>query len=194
MPFHRQISTAALLFGVVVLAMLIGVTGGASACACGEVRGAVVAHGTSPNGVPWRIKATRVRGSEQEEQLLVHFMLGEPEDEGGYFLGIPFSVAPKVVLAARSGTTSEEDPEGDISGIAAVKAVELQVKMSDGGVLTVEPALPSRSPRKRFPWLHGLRYFDAFFPASEEPMLVTAYDENGQVLGRSKKQRGGFDI
>jgi hypothetical protein len=144
--------------------------------------------------VPWRIKATRLRANKQEDQLLVHFMLGKPEDEGGYFLGMPLSVAPKVVLAARSGTGSEEDPEGDISGIAAAKAVELQVKMNGGEVLTVEPTLPPRSLRKRFPWLHGVRYFDAFFPASEEPMLVTAFDQSGQVLGRSKNRQGGFDI
>lgn len=193
MALNRYVALAAILIGS-TLAMLIGVPGGASACACGEFRGVVVAHGTSPSDVRWRIKATRLTNGGQEEQLLIHFLVGKPEGENGYFLGMPLSVAPKVVLAARSGTGGEEDPEGDISGMAAAKAVELQVKMNDGEVLAVEPALPPRSLRKRFPWLHGLRFFDAFFPASEEPMLVTAFDQSGQVLGRSMKRRGGFDI
>lgn len=148
-------------------------TGGASACGCGEYRGVVVAHGTSPNGLPWRIKATRLRNRGQESQLLIQFMHGKLGDEGGYFLGMPLPAPPKFVLNADSGSGDEENPEGDISGVTAARAVELQVQMSDGEVLTVKPNLPPRPLRKRFGWLHGLRYFDVFFSASEKPMLVT---------------------
>jgi hypothetical protein len=154
----------------------------------------VVAHGTSPNGMSWRIKATRLRHRGQEDRLLVQFLYGEPEDEGGYFSEWPLPVPPKFVLTADSGGGSEEEPDMDISGFTAAKAVELQVEMSDGEVLVVKPESPPPSVRRRFGWLHGLRFFDAFYPPPEKPKLVTALDENGHVLGRSKTRRGLFFI
>lgn len=172
--------------------MVVGLPGEAPACACGEYRGAVVAHGTSPNGMWWRIKASRLRHKGQEDRLLVHFMYGEPEAEGGYFNEMALPVPPQFVLSADAGGGGEEDPERDISGTTAARAVELQVEMNDGEVMVVRPELPPRSIRRRFGWLHGLRFFDAFYSAPEEPKLVTAFDQSGRVLGRSNGRHGFF--
>jgi hypothetical protein len=172
--------------------MLIGLPGGASACGCGEYRGVVVAHGTSPNGMWWRIKATRLRHKGHEDWLLVHFMYGEPEAEGGYFSEMPLPVARQFVFTADSGGGGEEDPERDISGTTTAQAVELKVEMNDGEVLVARPELPPRSRRRRFGWLHGLRFFDAFYSAPAKPRMVTAFDQSGHVLGRSKAQGGFF--
>jgi hypothetical protein len=193
MSFPKRISAGS-LFLAAVLMMLVAMSGGASACACGEFRGVVVAHGTSPNGMWWRIKATRLHHKGQEDRLLVHFSYGEPEAEGGYFSEMPLPVPPKFVLTADSGGGDEENPQRDISGITAARAVELQVEMNDGEVLVVRPELPPRSLRRRFGWLHGLRFFDAFYSAPEEPRLVKAFDQSGHILGRSKAQGGLFFI
>lgn len=141
----------------------------------------------------WRIKAARLRHKGYEDRLLVHFSYGEPESEGGYFSEWPLPVPQGFVFTAVFGGGSEEDPERDISGFTAAKAVELQVEMNDGEVLVVRPELPSRSVRRRFGWLHGLRFFDAFYSAPETPKLVTAFDQNGRVLGRSNG-RHGFSV
>lgn len=193
MLFQRQISIGALFLGMGLVALLL-LTGGASACGCGEYRGVVVAHGTSPNGMWWRIKATRLRHKGQEDRLLVHFFYGEPEEEGGYFDEWPLPVPPTLVLSADSGGGSEEEPDGGISGFTIAKAVELQVEMNDGEVLVVKPELPPLSIRRRFGWLHGLRFFEVFYPPPEKPKMVTALGENGRVLGRSKTRRGLFLI
>ena len=99
---------------------------------------------------------------------------------------MPLPPPKRFVLNADSGGGGEEDPERDISGMVAVRAVELQVEMNEGKVLIITPDLPPRSLRRRFDWLHGLRFFDVFFSASQRPELVTAFDQSGHVLGRSK--------
>lgn len=106
---------------------------------------------------------------------------------------MPLPVPGEFVLNADTGEP-DEYPERDISGVTATRAVELKVKMSDGKVLTVEPALPPRALRQRLTWLRGLRFFDAFFPVSQRVKAVTAFDRSGRVLGNGKSHRGLFSI
>ena len=63
--------------------------------------------------------------------------------------------------------------------------------MNNGEILAVKPAPAPPAIRRRFPWVRGPRFFDVFFPRGEEPILVTAFDRSGQVIGRSKR-RGGL--
>lgn len=178
--------------------ILIAMSSGASACACGEFRGVVVAHGTSPNGVPWRIKESRLVGLNPAEPrkpyLMSNFSIGDPVDGSGYDFDMPLPVPHSFVCNALAGSYIDEYAESDLSGVTASRAVKLEVEMSDGQVLTVEPDLPPRSLRRRFGWLHGLRFFDVFFSASQKPKLVTAFDQIGRVLGRSNGRHGGFFV
>lgn len=167
---------------------MILLPGGASACACGEFKGVVVAHGQSLYGVPWRIKAAPMspRTKTSPPGVRVHFSIGAKDDGVGYFTSLPRRLPPALVFTATKGSGITAYPEGDLSGVAQRKAVELVVKMSDGQILTVHPALAPPETRKRFPWLRGLRFFDAFFPSSQEPLEITALDGGGRVLARER--------
>lgn len=160
--------------------------GGASACACGEFKGVVVAHGKSLHGVPWRIKAAPMppRTKTSPPGIRVHFSIGDKDSGIGYFSSLPRRLPPELVFTANKGSGITDYPESDISGVTQPKAVELVVKMSDGQFLTVRPVLAPPEARKRFPWLRGLRFYDAFFPSSQEPLKVTAFDGDGRVLAR----------
>lgn len=175
------------------MAICGALSGGASACGCGEFPGAVVAHGSSPHGVPWRIKASREGANTHDASILVQFSYGSPDNGNGYSFGAPLPVPRELVLNADAGSP-DEYPERDLSGVTATRAVELKLKMSNGRVLTVEPTLPPRSLRKRLTWLRGLRFFDVFFPAVQKVEAVTAFDRSGHVLGHGKSQRGIFSI
>lgn len=195
MSRHPIRSIVGSLFGLAV-ATLVGLPGGASACACGEFKGVVVAHGSSLYGVPWRIKASRLVGMNparpRTPYLLSTFLIGEPGSDSGYGSAMPLPVSQRFVFTANSGTYVGEYPESNLSGITNSRAVELQVEMNDGALLTVAPALPPRSLRQRFPWLRGLRFFDVFFSASQSAKMVTAFSQSGAMLGRSKSHRGRF--
>lgn len=155
--------------------------GGAEACGCGEFKGVVVAHGSSPNGVPWRIKATHLTQAGEGPYLLVHFSIGDPEGEAGYFTSLPLPV-PGTFFTASPGSEIDEYPESDLSGVTGTRVAELRVRMDDGTVLTVNPALAPAPLRQRFPWLRQARFYDLFFPAEEEPQRVTAFDRSGRRL------------
>jgi hypothetical protein len=176
-------------------AAVLWVPGGASACACGELGGVVVARGHSLYGVPWRIKASlsppEVPGPRG---VVVHFSISSPGVYGGvgYFTGLSLPLPSAFDFTANGGSEIDRYPESDLSGITRRRVANLVVKMSEGESLTIHPALAPPRLRKRFDWLRGLRFFDTFFPAGQEPQLVTAFDRGGKMLARHKGDRGSF--
>jgi len=175
--------------------VLLWMPGGAPACACGERNGVVVAHGSSLYGVPWRIKAGLLpRIGSQPRSLEVHFSVGPPESyEGsGYFKMLPLPLHPSFVFSATKGSEFDDYPEGDLSGITSWRVTSLVLTMSDGAPLTVYPASAPAHLRSRFSWLRSARFFNAFFPSSQQPELVEAFDREGHLLARDRGARGPF--
>jgi hypothetical protein len=146
-------------------------------------------------GVPWRIEAHRrassVFGSAAVE---AHFRVGRPDDDRstGYFTAIPYPLRPEFLFTANLGRDIDDFPEADVSGITRRQVVSLVFRMKDGEVLAVRPTLAPLPLRKRFAWTQRLRFFDAFFPADQEPRLITAFDSDGRVLGRLNWKQGTF--
>lgn len=190
MQRRRNQFLPALITVLLVVVSVAALSGGASACACGEVNGPVVARGTSPGGLRWQINARYVAHStEDKPYLVVDFTTGDPQDGGGYGLAVPFKYSG--VDAAADGDL-EQYSEGVLSGIADRRVVKLKMKMGNGRVLTVEPALAPARLRQRFFWLRRVRFFFSFFPVSGKPRLLTAFDPDGHMLGRGKVQHGHF--
>ncbi|HEX8689118.1 MAG TPA: hypothetical protein VF729_02620 [Solirubrobacterales bacterium] len=177
------------------LIVMLWVQSGASACACGEPGGIVVAKGQSLYGVPWRIRAKLERSNVFDSRAVeVHFSIGRKGDysSAGYFSRLPLPLPPAFVFKATAGEEITDFPESDITGIAKRRVAWLMVEMGDGDSLTVRPTLAAPELLKRFPWLRGLRFFDAFFPAGQEPRTITAFDHDGQVLDQLRRHRGAF--
>ena len=192
---YSRISAVTACAALVIVAVMAWIASPVPACACGEFRGSVVAKGKSLYGGPWRIKATlaRVRRPQGswDRTLEVHFSNG-PEDDytvTGYFTGLPLPLHPEFVLTATLGEI-DEPPESDISGVTRRHVSTLTLDMSDGESVSIQPALAPSPLLKRFRWLRGVRFYDVFFPADQEPRMITAFDRNGHVLARYKRHRG----
>lgn len=181
--------------GAAIWAALLWAPGGAPACACGERDAVVVAHGKSLYGVPWRIKAGLLpRVGPQPRMLEVRFSVG-PRDSyegGGYSKMLPLPLHPRFVFSAIKGSDFDDHPEGDLSGVTSWRVSSLVLTMSEGEPLTVHPTPAPTDLRKRLPWLRGARFFDAFFPGSQQPELVEAFDGEGHLLARDRGARGPF--
>lgn len=178
---------------LVVLAVIAWSANGVSACACGEFRGPVVAKGESLYGVPWRIKATLAPQGSWDRTLEVYFSNGSEDDYTGtgHFTGLPFPLHPEFVLTATSGGI-DEPPESHINGVTRRHVWTMTVEMSEGESIDIQPALAPLPLLKRFRWLRGVRFYDVFFPADQEPRMITAFDRDGNVLARYKRHRGIF--
>ncbi len=176
----------------VVCLAIVALPGGARACAC-EVRGPTVAHGTSLYGVPWVIRANVYGSGSRGRLLTVSFDLKTSYLSGSstsFELPVPYGF----VLSAGIGTEVDPYPESDLRGIAGRGVVALTVEMDDGSELMIEPQPAPTEVRRRFPWLGGLRFFHAFYPAGPRPVLVTALDREGAVIARGRLVRGHFSL
>jgi len=163
--------------------------GTAGACACGESRGPVVANGLSPNGVPWKVRASRPVHSE----IIVSFEMEPPAYyDVGYDTTLSSPVPKSFVFTADTGEDLDPYPESDLSGVTDRRVRTLSVKMSAGQPLVIQPRLAPASIRTRFKWLRGLRFFDQFYAAGPLPEVATASDASGHQLARIKSNRGSF--
>jgi hypothetical protein len=174
---------------------LAGPPAGATACACGEFNGKVVAHGTSLYGVPWRIKASRLpRDSATGPAVLVDFSIAAKDEysEAGWGTVFALPVAPAFLLSAKTGVEIDRYPEGDFSGVTDGRVETLIVTMSEGEPLTIHPQLAPTGFRRNLPWLRGLRFFDEFYAAGRRPVAIAALDSEGVVIARRRGDRGSF--
>ena len=187
-PHHFSPSLPRLSIVVAALALAAFLLpGGASACGCGDFKGVVVAHGSSLYGVPWRIKAIVLRGSSE-----AHFEFSVGEAGSGPGLSIPRPIPRPFGFFAETERESNEYPENYLRGLTDGRVTRLVVEMNDGEMLEVEPTRAPRRFQKRFHWLRALRFFYFFFPSTQEPEVVTAFDAEGRVMQRSTSDRGYF--
>jgi hypothetical protein len=168
----------------------------ASACACGEINGVVMAHGSSLYGVPWRIKGALLppTSTTHSRYLEVEFSIGPTDGYTGVgsFTGLPLPLRPAFVFTGTSGSQIDQYPESNLSGVTNHNVTKLVVEMNEGDPLTVYPSFAPPGVRRRYPWLRAARVFDVFFPSSVRARVVTAYDRNENVLARRKAYLGSF--
>jgi hypothetical protein len=175
----------AIFAGVLLVAVLLAPTG-SSACACGEETRFVVAHGTSPNGAPWKIKVgeARAHGLRAARISFNYGSGGAAGTENGVTSSRPLPLPKAVVLNASAGSGVYPQKEGDVAGFARRRAVRLVAQMNDGSRIEIETVRPPAELEKRFPWLRGLAFFDQFYAADLEPLAINAYSRDGRLLGR----------
>ena len=151
--------------------------------------GPIVASGESPEGVPWEIRVDRYR-----DQASFNFTLDPPGyEDAGYGMGFPLPIGP-FLLRAVTGSDISPLPENDVSGVTDRRVRELVIRMTRGKPLSVSP---TRAPerlleRERLKFLRGLRFFDGFYPSGRRPLVIKAYDADGDFLGKRRSWRGHF--
>lgn len=188
-------SAATAIAALLVLAAMAWSASAVPACACGELRGPVVAKGQSLYSVPWQIKATRApRRGPQPPMIEVEFSIGQEDDYtgGGYFTYLFLPLHPEFFLTANYGSEVADYSESDISGVTRRRVWNLTVEMSNGESVSVQPTLAPLQLLRRFRWLRQVRFYDVFFSASQTPERITALDRQGNVLARYRSHRGIF--
>ncbi len=179
----------------VLVALLVPVVATASACEiCKQAHQYVLVHGKSPNGVPWRITTVGPRtDSFGRRGVVFHFDFGPPAPpDVGYSSGMPLPVPAGFAFSGNSGSDIDPYPESDLSGIVGRGIRRLRVKLSEGEPLEFRPVAAPASIRSRFPFLRGLRFYDAFYAAGPKPMLVEAFDSGGRFVARAASELGSF--
>lgn len=172
--------------GVLLAALALLITPTTSpACACGPEPKFLVAHGTSPNGAPWEIRAEETAATRTSLRgAILHFSTSSQEgDSIGYFSGFSVPIRRGFAFHAVDGSGLYPELERDVSGYAAARA-RLVAKMSDGSRIEIETQRAPERLRQRFPWLRGLVFFDQFYAAAIEVQAITAYGRDGHVLAR----------
>ncbi len=169
-----------------LLAACVLVPGSASACACGEFDGPVVAHGTSPAGAPWWVKAIGLDPEHGPERAATfEFSYGPARAGGdgtGGFSGLPLALRRHPFITATRGGEVGPYAEYDVSGVVQARATRLVVRFAAGEPIEAEPQLPPRALRDRLHWLRGFRFYDVFFPEEAEPIRIQAFDRDGALI------------
>jgi hypothetical protein len=146
----------------------------------------VVAHGISPAGAPWWVKAVEFfprRGPERA--VTFEFSYGPPRAEGdgtGGFTSLPLALRRKPFLTATRGVGVGPRSEYDVNGIVQAQATRLVLHLAAGEPIEAEPQLSPQALRDRFFWLRGFRFYDIFFPEQAEPTRIEAFDRDGALL------------
>lgn len=165
---------------------MIGAAGlAAVACLCaGPGGGPVVAHGTSPGGMPWSIQA----GRDGATQLTFDFSFKSPGyEDAGYFASLPNPVPHAFALNATAGSDLDPAGEADVSGVTARRVVRVRITLADGTTVNALPTLAPAAVSRHRPWLRPLRFFDVFLPNPEvEPTQAVAFDARKRVVTKVK--------
>lgn len=184
------------MLAAVAMVLGFGWFGGQSwACACGEFRGVVVAHGTSPYGVPWRIKARLAPATKTHPRAFeAYFSIGEKGSYAGagHFTGLYLPLHPAFTFTALTGSEAEGAPEGDVNGLVRRSIAKLVIKMSDGELIEAQPMFAPRAKRKRHKWLRGMGAYQVFYAAHQEVRAIAAYDLSGRVVDVRRRDRRGI--
>jgi hypothetical protein len=181
----RQIALAGVLAAVLALP-------GTEARADGPHTPFVVARGHSLFGAPWRVKFGEERGYGSDPAYATFlFSVGDStereEHEGGFYSSIPLPLPRMFAFDGVFGGEFDSFEESDFAGTAGPLVSRIAVAATDGSVFETRPLGAPTRLLGRFPALRRFRFFDLFFPATAEPVSISAFDRDGKLL---ETQRG----
>ncbi len=140
--------------------------------------------------MPWKWEMVPPERGVRPRSVLFGFSVLEPGySDAGYFTGLPVKLLRHIRLSANLGSEIDPYPESDVSGLTGGRVVALSIALSDGS--TVEVA-PQKAPARlfgRYPFLRGIRFFEAFYGSDLEPERIVGLGAQGQVVFRTGIER-----
>jgi hypothetical protein len=159
----------------------------------GVDHGPVVATGTSPAGIPWRIKLGLSHNGHVGLIDFHHFFTpGQGLPTFHYKSALMLPLLPRFVFQAFQGGDLPPATESDLSGFMKRAVSTLSVRMTNGTVLPISPQSPRVKLKGRWRWASKLSFFDGFFANTEAPASVTGLSAAGGVLATSTARSDGF--
>jgi hypothetical protein len=147
-----------------------------------------VAHGHTLYGAPWSIRCgEEPKAGPEPDYLTCRFSVGtqaerEEDDGGGFFSSIPLPLPRAFPFDGIFGSDFDSFPEGGFTGTAGPLVTRLAMKMADGSVLEAELIRAPTRVLVHHPRLGRFRFFEMFFPDTAEPVSISAYGRQGQLL------------
>jgi hypothetical protein len=171
-----------------------------------------IAHGDSPNGIPWTVTVSIRDNGRNCSAWLLGFEFSpdqkpyshswEAEAEAGLSRQIPipgsFSWSWGIPAGGHlpndftiSGQDDYEGSERVFAGAAGGSVKSVTLTMSSGRYIVIHPRLPSEALRQRFVWLRNLRYFVSYYHLGSHVQKVTVRSSNGVSTIRGNE--GAFE-
>lgn len=167
-----------------------------------------IAHGDSPNGIPWTVTASIRDSGRNCSAWLLGFEFRPDrkpyshswEAEINKQIPMPgsFSWGWGIPVGGHlpndftiSGRDEYEGSERIFAGAAGGSVKSITLTMTSGQHVVIRPRLPSRALRQRFVWLRNLRYFVSYYPLGSHVQKVTVRNAKGVVTIRG--DAGAFE-
>jgi hypothetical protein len=157
-----------------------------------------IAHGESPNDIPWTVTVSIRSNGRNCSSWLLGFEFRpdrkpyshnwEAEAELSRKIPMPGSFSWSWGIAAGghlpndfivSGRDDYEGSERVFAGAAGGSVKSITLIMSNGKHMTIRTRLPSQALRQRFVWLRNLRYFVSYYGLGSHVQKVTVRSANG---------------
>jgi len=170
-----------------------------------------IAHGDSPNGIPWTAAASiRDNGRNCSAWLLgfefrpdrkPYSQSWEAKAEAELHRQFPmpgsFSWGWRIPAGGHlpndfmiSGRDEYEGSERVFAGAAGGSVKSITLTMSSGRHVVIRPRLPGQALRQRFVWLRNLRYFVSYYPLGSHVQEVKVRNAKGMFTVREKEITG----
>lgn len=170
-----------------------------------------IAHGDSPNGIPWTVAASiRDNGRNCSAWLLgfefrpdrkPYSQSWEAKAKAELHRQFPmpgsFSWGWRIPAGGHlpndfmiSGRDAYEGSERVFAGAAGGSVKSITLTMSSGRHVVIRPRLPSQALRQRFVWLRNLRYFVSYYHLGSHVQKVTVRSAKGMFTVRGNEVTG----
>ena len=148
-----------------------------------------IAHGNSPNGIPWTVVVSIHNNGHNCSAWLLGFEFRPDRkpyshnweaEAGGHLLN-------DFMISARD---DYEGSERVFAGAAGGSVKSITLTMSNGKHVAIRPRRPSQALRQRFVWLQNLRYFVSYYRLRSHVQKVTVRSSSGVYTVRKNEVTG----
>jgi len=142
-------------------------------------------------GRPWHITAGVEKNPGCSFWLLKVAFFPQRQIRGSWTEGWGIAAGGHLPATATIDAHDYEEQGGRvIGGIVGSRARSVVLKLSGGRTVVLYPSDPSDDLRRRFVWLHKLRYFFYFYPSGEHVRTAKLLDANGKVIYTAHSREG----
>ena len=170
---------------------LFPLTTAASSCVAPQQR--VIERGSGSRGMQWSVTAS-IKPNPGCRTWLLGFEFRPAGTRSGSWSG-RWAVPAHGHLPRGFGISARDEwfkSMHAVSGVVGREVSTLSIATNTGAKVVVRPSVPSKSLRRRFVWLRGVKYFLYYYDAGEHVRAITLQDRAGEAIAKVSGQEGEF--